>query len=57
MDFDKWIEITYPDETDRKEYMKKNIIPDVDLSFENFENFINERDRLMTEKFNTILKL
>lgn len=54
-DFKEWLFKTYPNEEDRKDYMKKHYIPDVNLSFENFEEFINKRKRLMTEKFKLIL--
>lgn len=56
-DFKKWLWRTCPDEQERKDYMKKHYIPDVDLNFSNFENFITERKKLMAKKFETILKL
>ena len=43
---------------ERKDYMKRNYIPmNIDLSFENFVNFIGERKKLMTNKFKSVLKL
>ncbi|GIK36485.1 MAG: hypothetical protein BroJett011_03180 [Chloroflexota bacterium] len=56
-DFKKWLWRTYPDESERKDYMKKHYIPDIDLSFGNFEDFIAARKKLMTKKFEAILKL
>ncbi|MBE0461500.1 MAG: DUF262 domain-containing protein [Candidatus Aminicenantes bacterium] len=57
-DFDVWLKMSYPNECERKEFMKKNFIPkNIDLSFHNFEEFIKERKKLMAEKFRSILKL
>lgn len=47
--FKQWIEMTYPDELNRRDYMKKNYIPDVDFSFTNFEEFFTEREKLIVE--------
>ena len=56
-DFKEWVYKTYPKQQDRKNYMEKNYIPDIDLSFNNFENFISERKKLMAGKFKSLLKL
>jgi uncharacterized protein with ParB-like and HNH nuclease domain len=55
MDFKEWLLKTYPDEQSRKDYMAKHYIPDVDLIFENFEDFISERKKLMFDKFKSLL--
>ena len=54
-DFKKWILETYPKKEDRAAYMKTHYIPDVDLSFENFEEFIEEREKLIIDAFKKIL--
>ncbi|MGH7901612.1 MAG: hypothetical protein ACRENZ_07730 [Thermodesulfobacteriota bacterium] len=54
-DFKEWITETYPDGNDRKEYMKKHYIPDVDLSIQNVRQFIEERIKLMTKQFKILL--
>ena len=56
-EFKDWINMTYKneDEDKRKSYMEKNFIPDVDLSFENFEEFIAERNALMKKEFKKTL--
>lgn len=55
-DFEVWLKSTYPDEQRRKEYMKKNYIPeDIDLNISNFEMFINQREELIIKKFKEIL--
>ena len=46
--FDKWIMEQFPDSAQRKDYMRKHYIPDVDLSIGNFEVFLDERDKLLT---------
>ncbi len=54
-DFDVWIKEKYPNKDDRKAYMKKNYIPDVDLSLENFKEFIEEREKLIVSAFKDLL--
>lgn len=54
--FDQWVTEKYPDIERRKEYMRKNYIPDIGLSFDNFEEFISARKQLMTDAYNQILK-
>lgn len=46
-DFDEWLREAYPDSSQLEEYKKKHFIPDVDLSFTNFEAFLEERERLI----------
>lgn len=55
-DFREWLFETYPDQQRRKEYMKKNYIPAVELSLENFDEFFVERTKLMKRKFTDLLK-
>jgi len=55
-DFKDWITEKYPNQQTRKEYMEKNYIPDVDLSLENFDEFFEERTKLMTAKFKELLR-
>ena len=57
IEFDKWMNDTYPNESQRKSYMERNFIPDVDFSFDNFEEFIIRRKELMKNKYKTILDL
>lgn len=54
MDFEEWLVRTYPDKADRRDYMKKNYIPDVDLSLSNFMSFMEERDKLITERLKAL---
>ena len=54
-DFDKWIKEQYPDKKDRNAYMSKHYIPDVDLSLENFQEFIEEREKLIIAVFKRLL--
>lgn len=55
MDFKEWLHETYPSANSRKEYMDKNYIPDIDPSFDNFEEFIKNRKELMRKKLRTVL--
>ena len=55
-DFEQWLTKTYPKEDERKEYKKKHFIPeDIDLSFDNFAQFLEERNKLLLQKFKEIL--
>ncbi len=40
---------------DRKEFLEKHLIPDVDLSLENFNNFIEERKKIIINRLKVIL--
>lgn len=54
-DFNKWIVEKYPDKAERKEYMKRHYIPDVDLSLENFREFIQKREILIATAFGRLV--
>ena len=54
-DFDCWIEEKYPNNNDRKAYMERHYIPDVDLSLGNFREFIEERQKLIVSAFKNLL--
>jgi uncharacterized protein with ParB-like and HNH nuclease domain len=56
-DFKEWIETTYPDQNDRKEFMTKNFIPeDADLRFKNFLQVFAKRNELITNRLKQILQ-
>lgn len=55
MDFKEWLYKAHPSEQERNDYMRKHYIPNVELSFDNFDQFIEERKKLMSEKFRSIL--
>ena len=48
-DFDEWLEETYSDTAELKAYKEKHFIPDVDLSFTNFDEFLEEREKLIVK--------
>ncbi len=54
-DFDVWIKEKYPNKDDRKAYMERNYIPDIDLSLENFKEFIDEREKLIVSALKKLL--
>ncbi|MDO9518964.1 MAG: DUF262 domain-containing protein [Pseudohongiella sp.] len=54
-DFDVWLKEKYPDKNDRKAYMERNYIPDVELTLENFRDFIIERELLIVSAFKKLL--
>ncbi len=54
-DFDSWIKEKYPNNNDRKMYMERHYIPDIDLSLGNFREFIEERQKLIVSAFKNLL--
>lgn len=54
-DFLEWLTQKYPNSNDRKAYMDRHYIPDVDLSLENFKQFIQERKKLIADAFSNLL--
>ncbi len=55
VEFNKWISTTYRTSDDKKNYMKKHYIPDVNLSIQNFEHFYNERKKLLEKKLRSLV--
>ena len=53
--FNEWLNETYPDENNRKNFMGKNYIPNVELTIENFEEFITLRKQLMKTAFSNLV--
>ncbi|MBU7008709.1 DUF262 domain-containing protein [Phosphitispora fastidiosa] len=49
MDFEKWLKEVVP-AGELTDYKKKHFVPDVDLSFANFDEFLEEREKLLIEK-------
>ena len=55
-DFKVWLEEMHPKTEERREFMRKHYIPqDVDLSFENFEEFFYKRNGLLLEELRKVL--
>ncbi len=54
-DFDQWLHERYPNIIDRKSYMERNYIPDIDLSLINFREFTEERKKLIIKKLKQLL--
>jgi hypothetical protein len=48
---DEWIKLTYPQDHERTNFLEKNYIPNIDLGINNFENFFNEREKLIRQEF------
>lgn len=46
-DFDEWLKEAFPNPDQLKAYKEKHYIPDVDLSFDNFEVFLGAREELI----------
>lgn len=54
-DFDAWLTEKYSSKADRKDYMAKHYIPDVDLSLGNFREFIEKREKMLVKAFKELL--
>lgn len=52
---EQWIKESCKNKSDRKEFLKRHLIPDVDLSLENFDNFYEERKKLLMDELKKIL--
>lgn len=50
----EWVEIETKNR-DKKQFLDNHLIPDVDLSFENFQEFIDKREVILIEKLRTVL--
>ena len=50
-DFKTWLAEKYPDPVARNAYMERHYIPDIDLSLENFEEFVVKRREMLIEAF------
>jgi len=55
MDFKKWFEKANPDDQSKRENRARHYIPDMGLSFGNFEEFFNKREELILKKLKEIL--
>ena len=53
--FNKWIIEQYPNKKDRQAYMERHYIPDIDLSINNFDQFINEREKMIINAFKKLI--
>lgn len=54
--FADWLQETCPSETERSEYKQKHLIPEGDLSLENFLEFFDQREKLLIDRFKKILQ-
>jgi len=54
-DFKEWLLETYPDEKERKEYMTRHYIPDVELDAGNFLEFFEKREEMIRQHLRKLL--
>jgi len=50
-----WLAGTCKSAEERANYMKRHFIPDVDLSFSNFKEFVKQRKTLLGDELRRIL--
>lgn len=56
IDFDLWLNKIYPNPKEKIAYMQRHYIPDIELTFPNFIDFIEEREGMLKEKFKEVLQ-
>jgi len=54
-DFNSWLYKKYPEEADKRAYMEKHYIPNIDLSLCNFKEFILKRKEKLKNEFKKML--
>jgi len=54
-EFKDWLVKIYPQQKQREQFVSTHYIPDVDLDFENFIEFFEEREKLIKAEFSRIL--
>lgn len=52
---EEWINIICLNNSEKNEYKKKHYIPDIELTVENFENFLEQRELLILTKLKSVL--
>lgn len=57
MPFKDWLDKVCPSKQEKADYRKKHYIPDVELGFDNFEEFIAQRTKLMAAQYRILLKM
>lgn len=55
-DFDKWFDEEYPSDEEKEEQRVRHYMPNMEYSYENFTEFINQRRELMKKKLKELLK-
>ena len=53
--FKDWMDECYSDPQKRSAYMERHYIPDVDFSFENFEEFFKKREEMLFSTLKSVL--
>ncbi len=56
-EFKVWLEKTYPNTDKQNEFKNTHNIPNVDLEFENFIEFFEEREKILIAEFGEILQI
>lgn len=54
-DFEGWLQDLEPEPVGLNEYKKRHMIPEIDLSFSNFPDFLEKRTNIIKEKLKEIL--
>jgi len=55
-EFDVWLNQTFKSKEEQNDYKKRHLIPEVELSFENFLEFYQEREKLIIDKLSKMLR-
>lgn len=57
LSFEDWLQSTNSTRPELENYYKNYLIPDVDLSFKNFPQFIAEREKLIMQRLAELLEV
>lgn len=57
VEFKVWLNKIYPEQKKQDQYKEVHYIPNVELNFENFIEFFEEREKLLIEEFTKILSI
>jgi hypothetical protein len=55
--FDEWLKQEYPDGPGRDTFLRRNLIPEVDFSFVNFLEFVQQREALIRKRLRALTRL
>jgi uncharacterized protein with ParB-like and HNH nuclease domain len=55
MDIDKWLATVCKTDQEKADYRKRHLIPDIEMTLDNFQAFLEQRDELILDKLKKVL--
>ena len=56
-DFQEWLDATFASDADKQAYRSRHLIPDVELSLDNFPEFMEQREKLIYQRLAKLLEV